>query len=172
LRVSGVLPTFHAPVARTRARLAMPLTSRQDYLMRMIEQIIQVLTRVIALGRAGDFHEALAQLRTANELLLGPFSEVLPRLDSASAAQMLGNPDQLLAYARLISAEAEVRRMMGDAAAADGLAQRALELALEARGRGAADREAAAELIAGLASRVPGDRLGAHFQALLRNARE
>jgi hypothetical protein len=150
----------------------MPLTSRQDYLMRMIEQIIQVLTRVIALGRAGDFHEALAQLRTANELLLGPFCEVLPRLDSASAAQMLGNPDQLLAYARLIGAEADVRRMMGETDAAAGLAQRSLEMALEARGRGAADREAAADLIAGLTSTVPRDRLSAHFQALLRDARE
>jgi hypothetical protein len=150
----------------------MPLTSRQDYLLRMIEQIVQVLTRVIAMGRAGDFHEALTQLRTANELLLGPFSDVLPRLDSASAAQMLGNPDQLLAYARLISAEADVRRMMGDAAAAEGLAQRSLELALEARARGAADREAAAELIADLVRTVPRDRLSAHFQALLRDSRE
>jgi hypothetical protein len=159
------------PSARTREFHAMPLTSRQDYLMRMIEQIIQVLLRAIGLAKAGDCGEALVQLRTATGLLLGPFAEVLPRLDSASAAQMIGNPDQLLAYARLLSAEAEVRRMMGEPEAADGPALRSLEMALEARARGAADRDTAAELIAGLGRTVPRDRLSAHFRALLEEPR-
>jgi hypothetical protein len=148
----------------------MSLTSRQDYLMRMIEQIIQVLLRVIGLTRTGDLDEALVQLRTGYGLLLGPFAEVVPRLDSASAAQIVANADQLLAYARLLHAEAEVRRLREEPAEAEALERRSLEFALEAHARGAADAEAADALIGTLAHTVGTDRLDPHFLRLLRAA--
>lgn len=148
----------------------MSLTSRQDFILRMIEQIVQVLLRVIGLAKAGDFDAALDQLRMGYGLLLGPFAEVVPRLDSASAAQIVQNPDQLLAYARLVHAEAGVRRQMGEPAAAAALERRALELALEAHARETSDPEGARELIDALALAVPRETLNDHFLALLRES--
>lgn len=107
-------------------------SSRDDYLLRMMVETTQALLRAAGLRRAGKLDEALNELRDAYGELLGPAAELAPRLDSATAAQVVGNPERIRAWAQLLREEAEVRRLRGEAAAADALEARELELELEA----------------------------------------
>lgn len=111
-------------------------SQKQDYILRMIAQIRRLVEAMMGkVGRGEDAAELLAQARESLNGLLGPMADVAQRLDSASAAQMVNDPDILSAWAQVTAAEAEVHRAAGDAATADALARRALELALEARQR-------------------------------------
>lgn len=108
-------------------------SEKRDYILRMIAQIRQMVEALMGKVRQNeDAAELLAQARESLSALLGPMSDVVQRLDSASAAQMVNDPDILAAWAHVVAAEAEVHRAAGDAPAADALARRALELALEA----------------------------------------
>jgi hypothetical protein len=111
-------------------------SQKQDYILRMIAQVRRLVEAMMGkVGRSEDAAELLAQARESLNGLLGPMADVAQRLDSASAAQMVNDPDILSAWAQVTAAEAEVHRAAGDAATADALARRALELALEARQR-------------------------------------
>jgi hypothetical protein len=111
-------------------------SQKQDYILRMIAQIRRLVEAMMGkVGRGEDAAELLAQARESLNGLLGPMADVAQRLDSASAAQMVNDPDILSAWAQVTAAEAEVHRAAGDAATADALARRALELGIEARQR-------------------------------------
>lgn len=107
------------------------LTSSEmrDYILRMIAQIRQMVEALVGRARQReDTAELLAQARQSLSELLGPMADVAQRLDSA-------DPDVLFAWAQVVAAEAEAQRAAGDAASADALSRRALELALEAHQR-------------------------------------
>jgi hypothetical protein len=88
-------------------------------------------------------------------------------MDSATAGQMVGDPDVLLAWAELTAAEAELLRARGDQAAAGATDRRALELALEAHLRTTADRADLLALIARLRPSVNASALAPrHAEAL------
>lgn len=111
-------------------------SEKRDYILRMIAQIRQMVQALVGRARQGeDTAELLAQARESLAGLLGPMADVAQRLDSASAAQMVNDPDVLATWAQVVAAEAEVYRAAGDAASADALTRRALELALEAHQR-------------------------------------
>lgn len=130
-------------------------SEKRDYILRMIAQVRRLAEAVIGKVRGGeDAAEALAQARASVRELLGPMADVAQRLDSASAAQMVNDPDILSAWAHVTAAESEAHRAAGDAAAADALARRALELALEARQRALKDGPELRELIDQLRARV------------------
>lgn len=125
----------------------MGISARSDYLMRMIAEAMQVLRRIAGLRQEGRLDEALEAVDRSVERLLGPLAGLVPRLDAATAAQFVGNPDQILAWAQLVMAEAEIRELQGDFGRAESLRQRALALAREAQARYPADGDAAAALI-------------------------
>lgn len=111
-------------------------SEKRDYILRMIAQIRQMVDALTGRVRNGeDTAELLAQARESLAGLLGPMADVVQRLDSASAAQMVNDPGILSAWAQVTAAEADAHRAAGDAAAADALARRALELAQEAHQR-------------------------------------
>lgn len=111
-------------------------SEKRDYILRMIAQLRQLAEALVGKVRSGeDSAELQAQARESLAGLLGPMGDVAQRLDSASAAQMVNDPDILSAWAHVLAAEAEAHRAAGDAASAGALARRALELALEARQR-------------------------------------
>lgn len=130
-------------------------SEKRDYILRMIAQLRRLVEALMGRVRRGeDAAEVLAQARDAVAALLGPMADVAQRLDSASAAQMVNDPEILSAWAQVVAAEAEVHRAAGDAAAADALARRALELALEAHQRTLKEDPELLALIAELRARV------------------
>jgi hypothetical protein len=135
----------------------MPLTSseKKDYILRMLEQIRRLVDAMMGKVReGGDAAELLAQARESVGKLLGPLAGIAPRMDSATAAQMVGDADVLGAWAEVTAAEAEMHRSGGDEPAAGAAARRALELALEAHLRTTQDRADLLALVAGLRTQV------------------
>ena len=124
----------------------MGISARSDYLMRMIAEAMQVLLRIAGLRQEGRLDEALEAVDRSVKRLLGPLAGLVPRLDAATAAQFVGNPDQILAWAQLVMAEAEIRAQQGDLGRADALRQRAFDLAREVQARHP-DRRDAAEVL-------------------------
>ncbi len=128
---------------------------RKDYLLRMIAELRRMVEALLGKLRDGErADELLAQARESIGRLLGPMGGVAPRMDSVTAGQMVGDADVLAAWAEVTAAEAEVRRAAGDESAADALARRALELALEAHLRTHHDIPELVALIARLRPRV------------------
>jgi hypothetical protein len=130
-------------------------SEKRDYILRMIAQVRRLVEALMGKVRSGeDAAELLAQARASVAGLLGPMGDVAQRLDSATAAQMVNDPDILTAWAQVVAAEAEVRRAAGDAPGADALARRALELAEEAHQRTPCDVPELLALIARLRTQV------------------
>jgi hypothetical protein len=129
----------------------MPISSREDYLLRVIRQMGAVLARMLGLKNGGQVQEALQTLDDAQGELLGPLAEVVPRLDSATAAHVLGEPQRIAAWARLLHERADLMRRAGDPAGAEVAAQRARELADEAWARAEGHEAAVRELLGPLA---------------------
>ena len=103
---------------------------RQDFLLRAIEQAFEVMRRIRRRRDEGDARGALADLDGAIADLLGPAAGVAERLDVATAAQLVRDPERVALWARLLAERAEVLRHAGtpDAGA---WGRRALETALE-----------------------------------------
>jgi hypothetical protein len=148
----------------------MPLTSseKKDYILRLIEQIRQMMDAMLGKVREGNVpDELLARARESIALLLGPLAGVAPRMDSATAGQMVGDPDVLAAWAEVTAAESAAHRQRGDEPSARATARRALELALEAHLRTNADVAGLLALIARLRPEVDAATLAPrHAQAL------
>jgi hypothetical protein len=125
----------------------MPISSREDYLLRMIRELGAVIARMRGLAGGGQLHEAMHTLDDAEGELLGPLAEVAPLLDSATAAHMVAEPRRIAAWARLLYERADLLRQAGDHANADLAATRALELAREAVARGEASKSAIEEIL-------------------------
>ncbi|HKP75960.1 MAG TPA: hypothetical protein VJT67_10485 [Longimicrobiaceae bacterium] len=126
-------------------------SEKKDYILRLIEQMRRLVEALLHKVRTGDDAQPdLAGARQTLGQLLGPLAGIAPRMDSATAAQMVNDPDVLGAWAELLAAEAEVARAAGNAAAAETSWRRALELAIEAHLRAPADRADLLELIARL----------------------
>ncbi|HYR09800.1 MAG TPA: hypothetical protein VEQ60_18645 [Longimicrobium sp.] len=130
-------------------------SEKRDYILRMIAQVRRLAEALMGKVRQSeDAAELLAQARESLSGLLGPMSDVVQRLDSASAAQMVNDPDVLGAWAHVVAAEAEAHRAGGDAATAHALTRRALELAREAHQRTSSDVPELLALIDRLQARV------------------
>ncbi len=129
----------------------MPISSREDYLLRIIRQMGAVLARMLGLKNGGQVHEAMQALDDAEGELLGPLAEVVPRVDSATAAHIVAHPLRIAAWARLLHERADLLRLAGDAAGAALTAARAAELAAEAEARAEGYESAVRELLGPLA---------------------
>ena len=126
-------------------------SNRKDYLLRMIEELQKLVNALLGrLREGGDPSALLAEARTGIGELLGPLAGIAPRMDSVTAGQMVGDADVLEIWARVTAAEGELAASQGDAASAAAANRRALELALEAHLRTAADRPELLAFIAGL----------------------
>jgi Tfp pilus assembly protein PilN len=134
----------------------MPVSSQEDYLLRMLRQMGAVLARMLGLKNGGQVHEALQSVDHAEGELLGPLAEVVPRVDSATAAHIVGHPLRIAAWARLLHERADLLRLAGDAAGAALAATRAHELAAEARARAEGYESDVRELLGPLANAAAG----------------
>lgn len=138
-------------------------SSHEDYLLRQLKAMSAVLARIFHLRTSGQLDEARTELQQAYGLLLGSEDDLARRVDPGTAAQVLGRPERIAAYARLVQEEAAQAR---DAAEASALRQRALELGLEAALRGALDEDLS-RFITEIAGGIDEQRLRSEHQAAL-----
>ena len=91
---------------------------KNDYIMRLIEQLGVVIARIIYLKRNGQYDEAEAALSRAAQNLLGFDMALLRRLTDEGIAELLRRPDpsdvgQLLAAAELLREQGEIDAQRG-----------------------------------------------------------
>ncbi|HEX6909656.1 MAG TPA: hypothetical protein VF142_04665 [Longimicrobium sp.] len=129
----------------------MPISSRDDWLIRELQVLGAVIARMRGLKGGGQLHEARQALDDAEGELLGPLAGVVPRLDSATAAHIVAEPRRIAAWARLLHERADLLRLAGDEAGAAALEQRAAELAAEGWARAEGFEAPVRELLGPLA---------------------
>ena len=105
---------------------------RQDYILRLIEQLGEALRRMAGLNRKGEHAAALAELDAAWARLDVP-RELVEVVDTPTLAGMLRDPRTMRAVAGLFVEEARAKAATGDPVHAQVLTRRAMELHLEAR---------------------------------------
>jgi hypothetical protein len=108
--------------------------AQRDTVLRWIEQLGRLVARLIGTGKGADLALAQAEIDAAVESLLGPLALLVPRLEPASAADLLRDPDRIYAYAQLLSLQAALARASNDAAA-PALQARAVAVGEEAVAR-------------------------------------
>lgn len=114
----------------------------EDYLLRMFEQMADMLAHAVGAGpiahimqlnRRGAHEDALAAIeRVWDELFTGPRG-MIDAVDARTIAAMLRHPAKLRLAAQLLAEEARARAGLGEAARAVRCYRRARELVLEAR---------------------------------------
>jgi hypothetical protein len=101
---------------------------QRDYLMRMIEQFVQAIGRMLGLAKSGQFEDARTELDAAYAGL-GISRRMIERLDDASLQLLLGD-DKLRILVMLLDAEAELLTLEGKHAEARSTKARAAQLKL------------------------------------------
>lgn len=100
-------------------------SEREDWLLRQARAIAAMVSRILGLRSAGDYDEARAELEKAHAELGGAQSDLLRRADPATAAILLGSPDRVELFARLLDEEAALSE---DPARVDALRTKAMEM--------------------------------------------
>jgi hypothetical protein len=106
---------------------------RQDYLMRLIEQLGQAIRRIAGLNDAENYGDALDEIERRWNDLLGVPHELIAVVDTPTLAGMLGAPEKMRAAVRLLVEEARALAGKGDPVHATLRYRLAIELLLEAR---------------------------------------
>ena len=96
----------------------------KDYLLRLIQQLAEMVAAISAAIRGGKNRDALAMIAEAQQRLAGPLGLGLERLDPPSVVSLLGLEKARL-HAQLLRLEAEARDALGEAAKARVLEARA-----------------------------------------------
>ena len=122
--------------------------AKRDTVLRWIEEFGRLIARLLRRGAAGDLDLALEEIERATTDLLGGLAPLVPRLDSASAAQIIADPDRIFAWAQLVELGGLVAEARGDAGAGIAARERAVELAAEAIRRDRMPRPDWAEWVA------------------------
>jgi hypothetical protein len=111
--------------------------AREDYLIRLIQQLGEVLRRLRARlngeterGDVADIHREAGE---AIGLLLGPQAALLQQLDASSAARIVGDRERVDLWIAFLRIQADAQRMGGRSDAADRLEARAGALEQAAR---------------------------------------
>jgi hypothetical protein len=106
--------------------------SREDYLIRMIQQLGEVLRRLRArlTGEVdtGDVADIDREAGQAVATLLGPQAGLLQQLDARSAVRLVGDADRVALWTAFMRVQADAQRAGGRAEAADRLSARAAAL--------------------------------------------
>jgi hypothetical protein len=107
-------------------------SAREDYLIRLIQQMGEVLRRLRArlAGKvdAADTAEIEREAGQAIATLLGPQAVLLQQLDAASAVRLVADADRVALWTGLMRVQADAQRASGHEDAADRLVSRAAAL--------------------------------------------
>lgn len=137
---------------------------QRDYILRMIEQLAVFLARIAGARKAGDHELAEREAQAALGALFGPLADMLEKVDSASAASLLGGPEKIGAAAALYAERAAAREAAGKTAQARADRRRALELHLEAARIKPPDSDEARGILLDLAKDVDRERLPERYR--------
>ncbi len=129
--------------------------AQRDIVLRWIEQLGRVIARLIRSGTAADLDIAADQIEEAITSLLGPLTQLVPRIDVASSAELLHDPERIFAWAQLMDLSAAIAIVRNQVGAAEQGRARALAAACEAVRRSA---DPPAEWHEWIAARGGGDR--------------
>ena len=88
--------------------------TQRDVVLRWIEQIARVIRRMLAGPGPQDVELARQHVAEAMTQHLGSLARVVPRLDVASAANLLRDPDRILGLALLLDLQASVEEAAGE----------------------------------------------------------
>lgn len=113
--------------------------ARRDYILRLIEQFVEMLARIVGLRKAGKLDEAEKLARETADGIFGSLRSMIDGVDSSTAASLLGSREKIVVYAALTAEEAEIAALRGDARKTSNRRRRALELYLEASRLGELD---------------------------------
>jgi hypothetical protein len=139
----------------------------RDYVMRMVQQLAELLARLLKLKSAKRYDEATEVLESGCASLLGIDFKTLALVDSPSAASLLSEPMRIRTFARLLEELADLSHESGSEARSLARAGHALEMYLEVLARKADDAEARAG-VERLKHRVAIDRLPERYQRMLK----
>ena len=89
------------------------MSLRDDYLMRLIEQLAQVIARMTGLNLRKDYRAALETAERAWDELDVPH-ELVDRLDGPELAKLLREPSKMRLAAQLLTEEATALAGSGD----------------------------------------------------------
>ena len=109
---------------------------REDYVRRMVEQAVNAITTVLGLTRLERYPEALSEVDSALQRLLGLHLSLVTSLPASELVAMLRwgeKPDigKLVVLAELLQAEGDIYAAQAQAALAQPRYLKALELLLE-----------------------------------------
>jgi hypothetical protein len=135
---------------------------REDYLMRLIQQVADFLAQIAGHDRKHDPDAAIAEAARAWDELLGVPRNLVEVTDSATLAELLRDPAKIRAASQLLVAEARVMKGKGDPLGAAVLYRRALELVLEARALDPIDADDA--MVFELSREVPASTIDARYR--------
>jgi hypothetical protein len=121
---------------------------RQDYILRLIEEMVQVLAAVLGLRKKGRHDEAIAAIEAASSSLTGIDLRLFEVIDPGALAARMGDAARMRIVARLLLERAEVERDRGNGTASAAWRRRAVLLGLEAvLAGGTVDKEVRAEAL-------------------------
>ena len=109
--------------------------AKDDYLLRQVQLVIDQLTNALAKVAAGDMVQGKKDVAEAANQLLGGRSALLDRLDAATAAQLINDPDVIGGYAEVAKALATIAGLEGNAAREEQLNKRSGVLRAQAESR-------------------------------------
>jgi tetratricopeptide (TPR) repeat protein len=106
---------------------------REDYIMRLIHQLVDAIARIAGLNRKGEHDQALAAVDQAWGDLLDAPRELIDAVDTPTLASMLREPAKMRVAAQLFYEEGRALAGKGDPLHAEIRYRRAMQLILEAR---------------------------------------
>jgi hypothetical protein len=111
--------------------------TQRDYVLRVIEQLAQVVERVAEYVTKHEYEPALGAVNEAERALLGDQVGSLHKLDATSATLFLHNPERARGWALLVAQRAYLFGLMERPEEARAEARRAEALYAAAERRGA-----------------------------------
>ncbi len=123
------------------------MSLKRDYILRLVEQLAQALTRILALRAKGDLPAAIRELEGAAGGIAGMDLRMAAAVDTGTVARHLADPVRMAALARLMHERAGLASDQGDAAGERTWRARAVELWRAAEAAGAELDEVAREAL-------------------------
>lgn len=142
---------------------------REDYILRVIQQLVDAIARIAGLNRRAEHDQALAAAEQAWSELLDLPAGLADAVDSRTLAGMLREPARIRLAVQLLQEQARALTGKGDAPGAARQSRRALELLLEARALAATEPTDEATLRE-LRLVVPLDALAPRYREMLAGA--
>lgn len=129
---------------------------REDFILRLIRQLVEVIARALHLAKERQFDEAKQALEAGARGALGTELSSLLMVDAPTVVELLGDWRRVLAFAQLVDALGQLDSQRGEPARARGHFAHALHVLTLVKAAGRPEIDAALrEIEAHLVSTMP-----------------